>query len=426
MLELVMNQPLPERLRPKVLDDVIGQSHLLGEDGALRKLLDQNYLPSIIFWGPPGVGKTTLAYILAKHFGYDFIELSGVEFSVKALEELKKPASKVNKKLSNQLDMFTTGQSQSSINKDDSAKPTVIFVDEIHRLNKSQQAQFLPYVERGEWILIGATTENPSFEVIAPLLSRAQVVVLKTLTEDELMQIVEKGINELNPDWKISPEVKTYLVQIANGDARMLLNATQALYQMYPVGQEENLDREAVKTALGNLHLVYDKGGDEHYDTISALHKSMRGSDPTASLYYLARMLEAGEDPLYVARRCVRFASEDIGNAAPTALVLANAVFETVQKIGMPEANTALAQLVLYLARAPKSNEAYVGYKRARDDIQRYGNLPIPLKLRNAPTKLMTDVGYGKDYKYAHDFTPEELAEETYMPDQLAKTKYVD
>lgn len=369
------------------------------------------------------MGKTTLAYILARHFGYKFIELSGVDFSVKALEGIKgtkAEKSDKNKAVENQVGLFAAepgGHSHSD-------EPTVVFVDEIHRLNKSQQAQFLPYVERGEWVLIGATTENPSFEVISPLLSRSQVLVLKTLTEEEQMQVLERGIKFLaaeNSGFPLAEDVKKHLVQIANGDARLLLNALQATFNMYPDGK---VGVEELKTALGNLHLVYDKGGDEHYDTISALHKSMRGSDPDASVYYLSRMLEAGEDPLYIARRCVRFAAEDIGNADPMALVLANAAFEATNKLGMPESDTILAQLVIYLARAAKSNEAYVAYKSARADVLRHGNLSIPLKIRNAPTKLMDDLGYGDGYKYAHDHTAEELKDEVYLPDELKGKKY--
>jgi putative ATPase len=413
-------KPLPDQIRPQILSEVIGQAHLLGEGGSLKRLIDSGHLPSLIFWGPPGVGKTTLAYILARHFDYEFIELSGVDFSIKQLEAYK-PSARSRPKASEQANLFGNSATSSK----SGAEPVVIFIDEIHRLNKSQQAQFLPYVERGDWILIGATTENPSFEVISPLLSRAQVLVLKPFSDDEAQQILDRGISYLqkaNPDFDLNPAVQDYLIRISNGDGRLLLNGLMMLANLYPVGE---LDLEEAKRGLGNLHLVYDKGGEQHFDTISALHKSMRGSDPDASVYYLGRMLEGGEDPLYVARRCVRFASEDIGNADPQAVILANSIFEVVQKIGMPEANVALAQLVIYLARAPKSVEAYAAYGKVREDIFKHGNLAIPLKIRNSPTKLMKDLGYGKDYKYAPDFAAEELEGETYLPEGLEGKKYV-
>jgi len=416
-----MAKPLAEILRPKTLADVVGQRHLLGEEGPLTKLLHSGYLPSIIFWGPPGVGKTTLAYIISREFGYEFIELSGVEFSVKALEGIRNLQRKPMRTM--QSGLFDKSPEPS--------QKVVVFVDEIHRLNKSQQAQFLPYVERGEWILIGATTENPSFEVIGPLLSRSQVLVLKSLEPDELEQIMEHGLAKLSELYSkkliLSAEARKYLAQVSNGDARLLLNALEATFNIFASnGDKAETTKAEVEQALGNLHLLYDKKGDEHYDTISALHKSMRGSDPNASVYYLGRMLEGGEDPLYVARRCVRFAAEDIGNADPMALILANSTFDAVNKIGMPEANVLLAQLVIYLAKAPKSNQAYMAYKRVQQDIQKHGNLPIPLKIRNAPTKLMKKLGYGEDYKYAHDFAPEELKDEQYLPDKLIHRDYLD
>jgi len=405
-------QPLPEILRPNTIEDFVGQHHLLGKDGPLTRLLSNNFLPSMILWGPPGVGKTTLAYILARRFNYGFLELSGVEFSVKTLEQIKP------KKQSSAPGLFDEPKERGE-------EKTVVFVDEIHRLNKSQQAQFLPYVERGEWMLIGATTENPSFEVISPLLSRSQVLILKELQPEDLSEILERGLKLLekqNRGVTLTKDVKEYLLGIANGDARLLLNALEMVARMYG-GSKPRVDE--VQVALGNLHLVYDKKGEEHYNTISALHKSMRGSNPDAALYYLGRMLEAGEDPLYVARRCLRFAAEDIGLADPQALILAETAFRSVEKIGMPESNVILAELVIYLSKAPKSNSAYMAYSRVQYDIQKYGNLPIPLKLRNAPTKFMKGIGYGKDYKYAPDYTDEELKDVEYLPDKLKGRKYI-
>lgn len=410
-------QPLPEVLRPQTIEDVVGQSHLLGENGVLSRLIRQDYLPSVIFWGPPGVGKTTLAYLLAKRFNYEFVELSGVDFSIKSLEKYKPAKRSLSKNTT--IPLLEQAQPREE-------KPKVIFVDEIHRLNKSQQAQFLPYVERGSWILIGATTENPSFEIISPLLSRSQIIVLEALSVDELKSILEKGINYLkaeNASFSVNPEVQKLVLNLANGDARLLLNALQAINRLSP---EEELDLETAKQSLGDLHLLYDKSGEQHYDTISALHKSMRGSDPSAAVYYLGRMLEGGEDPLYVARRCIRFAAEDIGLADPQALVLANTAFMATEKIGMPESNVILTELVLYLAKAPKSNLAYKAYKRVQQDIQTFGNLPIPLKIRNAPTDMMQDMGYGKGYKYAHDYSAEELANEVYLPEQLKGKNYLE
>lgn len=390
-----MRIPLAELMRPHNAKDIIGQPHLLGESGPLTRVLSGEIIFPMIMWGPPGVGKTTIAKLIAATHNYQFVELSGVSFSIKQL-----PASS-------------------------SEEPLLVFVDEIHRLNKGQQAVFLPKIESGEWILIGATTENPSFTVIAPLLSRCKVIVLKSLSEDDLVNLLHRAIvfyKQQKVKVKTKPEVENYIVSVANGDARQLLGIMESLVDVL----SGNLtDLTKVKESAGKFHLVYDRAGEEHYDTISALHKSMRGSDANAAVYYLARMLEGGEDPLYIARRCVRFAAEDIGNADRGALILANATYEACHKLGMPECDVILAQLVIYLASTKKSNQAYRAYNLAKQDVQRFGNLPIPLKIRNAPTKLMNELGYGKDYKYAHNYTKEELAGETYLPDSLVDKDYL-
>lgn len=396
--------PLAEALRPKYLNEFVGQSHLVGEQGIISKFLATQNVPSMILWGPPGCGKTALARLIAGEAGLKITELSGVEFSSKELKSLK-------------------------------GEPQLIFIDEIHRLNKSQQAAFLPYTEKGQWILIGATTENPSFEVIAPLLSRCRVFILNELGKQELGELVSRAEGYLstggdpsskaNPKkirWQLGSDAREYLIELASGDARFLLNTIQNLHQLYP---KKSPDLAEIRKVLPRMHLRYDKSGEEHYSAISALHKSMRGSDASASLYYLARMLTAGEDPLYVARRCIRFAAEDIGNMDRGALFLANAAFEAVQKIGMPECEVILAQLVIYLAQAKKSNQAYTAYAKAKVDVQKYGPLPIPLKLRNAPTSLMKEVGYGKGYKYAPDYSDSELKGETYLPEAIKEHRYI-
>jgi len=389
--------PLADLLRPETFADFVGQEHLVGENGVLRKLVEKDELVSIIFWGPPGCGKTTLAKIIAQKTKSHFIHFSAVSSGI---DEVKKVVAQAKER----GPLFK--------------QRTILFVDEIHRFNKLQQDAFLPHVEDGTITLIGATTENPSFEVIAPLLSRCRVFVLKNLDEKDLDKIVERGIKKLKV--KIKADARAFLIESANGDARAVLNVLEIAAKL----GGKTLSLKDIEEALQKKTLLYDKAGEEHYNLISAVHKSLRGSDPDAAIYYTLRMLEAGEDPLYVARRLVRFASEDIGNADPEALELAVVVFDACDRVGMPECQIFLVQLAAYLAQAPKDNSAYIAETKALEDVKKYGNLPIPLKLRNAPTKLMKDLGYGKDYKYAHNHTKEELKEEVYLPDKLKGKKY--
>ncbi len=392
------NTPLADLLRPKDFSDFVGQELLVGKNGILRKLIDQDELVSMIFWGPPGCGKTTLARLIAQKTKSDFVHFSAVTTGI---DEVKKIISRAKIKKDQ---LFN--------------KKTILFVDEIHRFNKLQQDAFLPPVEDGTIILIGATTENPSFEVIGPLLSRCRVFVLTALEEKALDKIVERGLKHLN--LKIKDDARAFLIESANGDARNLLNVLEIASKL----GKTTLTLADIEEALQKKTLLYDKAGEEHYNLISAVHKSLRGSDPDAAIYYVLRMLEAGEDPLYVARRMVRFASEDIGNADPGALPLAVAVFDACDRVGMPECQIFLVQLAAYLAKAPKDNSSYIAESLAIQDVKKYGNLPVPLKLRNAPTKLMKEIGYGKGYKYAHDFKPEELKNEAYLPDKLKGKKY--
>jgi putative ATPase len=390
--------PLADLLRPKDFDDFVGQEHLVGENGILKKLIDRDELVSMIFWGPPGCGKTTLARLIAKKSKSCFLHFSAVASGIDEVKKIVAQAKERKNQMFNQR--------------------TLLFVDEIHRFNKLQQDAFLPPVENGTIILIGATTENPSFEVIGPLLSRCRVFVLTSLEEKDLDKIVERGLKHLN--LKIKNDARSFLIESANGDARNVLNVLEIAGKL----GKTTLALGDIEEALQKKTLLYDKAGEEHYNLISAVHKSMRGSDPDAAIYYVCRMLEAGEDPLYVARRLVRFASEDIGNADPGALQLAVVVFDACDRVGMPECRIFLVQLAAYLALAPKDNSAYMAEGKAVDDVKKYGNLPVPLKLRNAPTKLMKEIGYGKGYKYAHNFEPEELKGETYLPDKLKGKKY--
>ncbi|HYD35761.1 MAG TPA: replication-associated recombination protein A [Vitreimonas sp.] len=394
-------KPLAAQLRPTTLDEFMGQSHLVGPNQPLRIAIEQDKLFSMILWGPPGVGKTTLAQIMAHQTQRNFYELSAVSAGKSDVREI-------------------IDQAQTHLQ----LKAPVLFIDEIHRFNKAQQDFLLPYVENGTVILIGATTENPSFEVISALLSRSRVFVLKSLNETELKEIIERALPALqssyNHEFVIDDETQDWLVTYANGDARKLLTMLDNTAQLY-----EDLTIETFKAALQSNQLRYDKGGEEHYDTISAFIKSMRASNTDAALYYLARMVDAGEDPKFIARRMVIFASEDIGLAVPTALVVANAVFEAVTKIGYPEAQINLAHGVAYLCQCTKDRSAYDAYFAALADVKALGNLAIPLELRNAPTKLMKNLDYGKGYEMYPDknksLLPDKLKRKTYFKKPQSK-----
>ena len=391
--------PLAERMRPRTLDDYIGQKHLVGEGGVLRRMIETKRISSFIMWGPPGVGKTTLAQIFATTLHSEFYTLSAVSSGVKEVRDV------IDKAKNNRF--F------------DSPTP-ILFIDEIHRFSKSQQDSLLAAVEQGVVTLIGATTENPSFEVIRPLLSRCQVYVLKSLSDEELLELLHHVISkdtELKHR-KIDVRETEALIRYSGGDARKLLNIVDLIVSSCPEGEEVVFTNEIVTRELQQNPQAYDKNGEMHYDIISAFIKSIRGSDPDAALYWLARMVAAGEDPKFIARRMVISAAEDIGLANPNALLLANAAFDAVQKIGWPEGRIPLAEAAVYLATSPKSNSAYMGIAKALGVVEQTGNLPVPLHLRNAPTKLMDELGYGADYKYAHDF-PGHFVKQQYMPDKL-------
>lgn len=399
--------PLADRIRPKNLGEFFGQKKIVGKNSFLKSAIENDRVPSMIFWGPPGSGKTTLAQIIANLTKSDFVRLSAVTSGKKHLLEVIEKAQE---------------------NKKDNKK-TILFVDEIHRWNKAQQDALLPHVENGTIILIGATTENPSFEVIGALISRTRVFVLEKLAEDDIEKILKRAIEIIQNKFpllgkervgvrlKISQDTIKLISKLSNGDARMALNTLEAALAV-----NKNVTDELIKEIIQKKHLLYDKTGEEHYNIISALHKSMRGGDANAALYWLSRMIEGGEDPLYIARRLVRFASEDIGLANNTALILANAVFDVCHKLGYPECNVHLAQCVIYLSKSKKDVTAYLAYGKAKKDVCEYGNLPVPLHIRNAPTKLMKDLGYGKNYKY----TPlEDSSGQIYFPDELKDRKYI-
>lgn len=401
MLKKPQNTPLADRMRPVSLADFLGQEEIVGSGKLLRQAIEADRLPSMILWGPPGSGKTTLAFIIAQQTKSDFIQISAVSSGLKDLRVIIERA-KANEQ---------------------SGKKTILFIDEIHRWNKTQQDALLPFVEKGIIVLIGATTENPSFEVRGALLSRCRVFVLKQLMPEHLAIIIRKTINDQEVGLgklkiEIDENVVRTLAQMSNGDARTALNVLE-----YATSLSKKITLEIIKEAFQKSHLLYDKDGEEHYNIISALHKSLRGSDANAALYWLARMLEAGEDPLYVARRLVRFASEDIGLANSRALEQAVAAYNACHFIGMPECNVILAQAVVYMAKCKKSNELYTAYNAAAKDVRDYGNLPVPLPIRNAPTKLMEDLNYGKGYQYSPDYDYQE--EQEYLPAELRGRKYL-
>ena len=398
-----MSEPLAERMRPRSLADYVGQKHLVGEGAILRKMIDAERISSFILWGPPGVGKTTLAQIVAQTLKVPFYTLSAVTSGVKDVREVIERAKKSR--------FF------------DSPSP-ILFIDEIHRFSKSQQDSLLGAVEKGVVTLIGATTENPSFEVIRPLLSRCQLYVLKSLNKDDLQELLERAIHQDVELKKKDIELKETgaMMRFSGGDARKLLNILELVVES-SASDHVVITDEMVEQQLQQNPLAYDKQGDMHYDIISAFIKSIRGSDPDAALYWMARMIEGGEDPQFIARRVVISASEDIGLANPNALLLANAAFDTVMKIGWPEGRIALAEAVVYLATSPKSNSAYLGIDAALAKVRETGNLPVPLHIRNAPTKLMAELGYHDGYKYPHDY-PGHFTEQQYLPDDIKNARF--
>ena len=402
LFESDSGKPLADRMRPKTLDDFVGQEHILGEGKILKLLIEKKDIPSMILWGPSGVGKTTLGWLMGRHMKLPFVSLSAVNVGLKEVKEVVQKTK---------------------------LQRIILFIDEFHRFNKLQQDSFLPHVESGSIILIGATTENPSFEIISPLLSRMRVITLNPLTKEGLLTIIKRALREDKElkaaALKIDDDTIEEIAYLAGGDARRALNLLEVCYKMVrEAGTKEPLvSHEIVREAYQTKVAVYDKTGEMHYDLISALHKSMRGSDVDASLYWLARMIEGGEDPLYLLRRIVRFASEDVGNANPFALTLTISAAEAFKFLGPPEGYLAIAQAVIYLALCEKSNAIYKAYGAASRDVKQLPEYPVPLHIRNAPTKLMGELGYGEGYLYPHDFE-DALVEQTYLPDELLSKRY--
>ncbi len=409
LFSLNIKEPLAYRMRPTTLDEFVGQSHLIGENKILRKIIESDNITSMIFWGPPGVGKTTLAKIIAKQTKSEFITFSAVTSGIKEIKKVMEDADS-NKRLGIR---------------------TIVFVDEIHRFNKAQQDAFLPFVEKGSIILIGATTENPSFEVNNALLSRCRVFVLKELTKEDIIILLKRAITDKrgygNSKVKITDKELNIIADFANGDARTALATLDMIITNGNILKDGSIKvtKEVVEECLTKKTFLYDKNGEEHYNIISALHKSMRNSDPDAAIYWLSRMLEAGEDPLYIARRIVRFASEDIGLADTNALNVAINVYQACHFLGIPECNVHLTEAVIYMSLAPKSNSCYVAYGKASADAKRMINEPVPLIIRNAPTKLMSELNYGKGYKYAHDYK-EKVTNMECLPPSLKGTIYYE
>ena len=400
------NTPLAEQLRPKNLDEVLGQEHLTGKNGTIRKMLENDTLNSLIFWGPPGTGKTTLAEIISEKSGRKFFKLSAVSSGVKDVREVIEEAKKQN--------LF-------------SGKSPILFIDEIHRFNKSQQDSLLHAVEKGWIVLIGATTENPSFEVVSALLSRSQVYVLKSLSFEKLEELAEIALAKFNENEKTEFKLKDKqaFIQYSGGDARKLINSLELVLNQFKNSKKKEISNEDVMSVLQETMALYDKNGEQHYDIVSAFIKSMRGSDPNAAVYWLARMLDGGEDIKFIARRMLILAAEDIGLANPNALVIANNCFQAINVIGNPEARIILSETAVYLAVSPKSNSTYMAINEAMAFVKKTGNLQVPLHLRNAPTKLMKDMDYGKDYQYAHSHEGN-FVESEFLPDEISGTKFYE
>lgn len=404
-LENRESQPLASRLRPQKTQDILGQGHILGDTSVLKRSIKSGHIPNLILWGPPGSGKTTLALAIANELGAAFVQLNAVEAGVKALKEAAQEGR--NRRLQNN-------------------EKTLVFIDEIHRLNKGQQDVLLPHLESGDIILIGATTENPSYELNRALLSRSQTLVLRPLDTPSLQALVEKAIKEFGTTKEefILPEVEEFLIQFADGDGRRLLNSVETLFH-YRQQQASSLTVEQVEAVLGKKALAYDKNSEYHYDIISAFIKSVRGSDVDAALYYMVRMLEGGEDPVFICRRLIILASEDVGNADPRALSVAVAGLQAVEAIGPPEAKITLAHVTTYIASCPKSNRSYLALHKAEEYMQRTGNLPVPLALRSSKTDLSKSLNYGKDYRYPHDY-PKSWVEQSYMPEGAPEANFYE